>query len=1517
MSLYIADPNSVNTVNQEYNGMPTYENMYIDVSLTAQRRNRSMLVIQNDNVKLSNETGSGSVNFLGFNQNTTNYTNKFFTTNYYDESTGDNIQYESFGIESIKITTNSSFIPQVSIKFVDVRGLSFFNQEKSPYRILFDFPPPTFNLRVKGFYGKTIEYLLHLVKYTSEFKAENGNFYIDADFVAVTFAPLSDVLFRYVVNTGMLLSGGTVSLASNGKPMPKNTYELITRTKELYSKVENDIKYRTEFSEFDSLKNDVENINACIKYINDEWLNNDNTSISAPILFFGNSVTASNGGIYNIYNEIPKGNYSVVQNLIDLKVGGDSSVQNKDVYIGYKKNVSNSNTINVLTSGLDNSKYFDYLNKFIISLNNLYSSNVTLITDDMTFVSYILLTEENFNMICIKLTPLLIELNKQLVSKNNRRVVLSDKVNEIVNDAVSDTLNMKPTIYNIFSVILNDVDTFFKTLKDVSFEAENNHHNLPQYKSIILNSKASYEDDSYIYAFPSIIDEQYNGNTTQQILVSPKKISDKMDKHFPEMDFIDKFLNTFANQAVEEENLMDRVNSDGSYVWIPNTTLNSNVFSVETAYSSINPFTGKFEEKNIINALLNRFYVISQYTHYSVFWQDDVYAKTYGEAEAINLAMAINSIECIDLLKKLFENYNQDNLTSFYTNVLSKAENYTTINNSTVMPNGYDYDNDSNNNSSETIAISKDSDYYIGCVIIDGKLNEVIPTSGPIKTFYDKFKPSWVKFFDKYELGVIDYNLLYFKDYGDDIQITNFYSGINKNVYHHYPTVFSDLFYNNDDIFTRYTEKYNKILTFLNNNNVNVEVKAMYVLAMCSRFIVLPDDILINAGIYEVPFFYLSLIGAILNDIDKSKYNQVLAFFNNLGDEIECVLAANNFEKFANMCNRVKSVHDVGKFKDEYRLFLNMFNDSLLSQYINMITEYITNDKFSFSDSLKSGGKYYPYITAKIMARKNLVLTNNMMFRTESPSNFLSIQDLNIRPDTERYRKNTNKFFESFLSMIKTQLDARKGEFSEKERKVKAMINDDDIINQTYFSFKKINDKWLANPDSNSSVYPFNGENKLIDSFIFVDRAMNPIGDTVINPEPLIDLFNDPNATLLTVISQLLSSNYFEFFPLQNFMIGNDNFLEEAFKMDVSGYVSTKPCFVCMYIGGYSQYDSTQKGNGFNSDGISSLDELSSLPDFQGENNISDVNHEIYKKTKAFKVNFGTQNQSMFTDIKVDSKEFPETNEAIQILSRLAGDESKTAPIPKGQNLYNLYENRAYSATISGLGNAMIQPTQYFEINNVPLYYGVYLILNVEHTISNNFMKTSFTGTKVAKYPKKRVTDACTFVQYDGKIGQALAYNSGDITSGLNFYLASVFKKEDFKNVRVSGKFNKVRSNGSKHQGIDLAAPIDTPILATHAGSLTVKEQVNTTNGLSWGKYVEIVNNGTDKFTTRYAHLNKYADNRKLNDVYDVKVGDIIGYVGSSGGSTGPHLHIELIANGKVYNPEPSLSSSMYEIFDK
>jgi murein DD-endopeptidase MepM/ murein hydrolase activator NlpD len=96
------------------------------------------------------------------------------------------------------------------------------------------------------------------------------------------------------------------------------------------------------------------------------------------------------------------------------------------------------------------------------------------------------------------------------------------------------------------------------------------------------------------------------------------------------------------------------------------------------------------------------------------------------------------------------------------------------------------------------------------------------------------------------------------------------------------------------------------------------------------------------------------------------------------------------------------------------------------------------------------------------------------------------------------------------------------------------------------------------------------------------------------------------------------------------------------------------------------------------------------------------------------------------------------------------------------------------------------------------------------------------------------------------------------------------------------------------HKGVDFAAPTGTPIFAAGNGIL---EYVGRNGG--YGKYIRIRHDSTYK--TAYAHLNGYK--KGISSGVRVKQGDVIGYVGSTGKSTGPHLHYEIIVNGKQINP--------------
>ncbi len=103
------------------------------------------------------------------------------------------------------------------------------------------------------------------------------------------------------------------------------------------------------------------------------------------------------------------------------------------------------------------------------------------------------------------------------------------------------------------------------------------------------------------------------------------------------------------------------------------------------------------------------------------------------------------------------------------------------------------------------------------------------------------------------------------------------------------------------------------------------------------------------------------------------------------------------------------------------------------------------------------------------------------------------------------------------------------------------------------------------------------------------------------------------------------------------------------------------------------------------------------------------------------------------------------------------------------------------------------------------------------------------------------------------------------------------------------------------HKGVDFAAPRGTPIYAAGSG---VIEKAGRNGG--YGNYIRIRHNNGLK--TAYAHMKKFAKGIKVGK--RVEQGNIIGYVGTTGRSTGPHLHFEVLKNGKQVNPKSIKSSS-------
>lgn len=196
-----------------------YEDYSMAVDLIIREYNRYSCGLSNVTGEYKDyiySTTDGTISFLsGTNikegDKSGNY--NYLTTRYTDVSMTDPVDntQECLGIESIDITYESWFHPQVTIKFVDVRGATVMLQAENAYynpnslgsnsqiyKAFFSFPYPLFILKVKGFYGKGVTYKLAINKTTIDFDANTGNFIITAEFIGHMYGIFADIPMNYI-----------------------------------------------------------------------------------------------------------------------------------------------------------------------------------------------------------------------------------------------------------------------------------------------------------------------------------------------------------------------------------------------------------------------------------------------------------------------------------------------------------------------------------------------------------------------------------------------------------------------------------------------------------------------------------------------------------------------------------------------------------------------------------------------------------------------------------------------------------------------------------------------------------------------------------------------------------------------------------------------------------------------------------------------------------------------------------------------------------------------------------------------------------------------------------------------------------------------------------------------------------------------------------------------------------------------------------------------------------------------
>ena len=156
---------------------------------------------------------------------------------------------------------------------------------------------------------------------------------------------------------------------------------------------------------------------------------------------------------------------------------------------------------------------------------------------------------------------------------------------------------------------------------------------------------------------------------------------------------------------------------------------------------------------------------------------------------------------------------------------------------------------------------------------------------------------------------------------------------------------------------------------------------------------------------------------------------------------------------------------------------------------------------------------------------------------------------------------------------------------------------------------------------------------------------------------------------------------------------------------------------------------------------------------------------------------------------------------------------------------------------------------------------------------------------------------------YHGKVWQEaywfVAENTRNYYDSKGNSMRKAFLKAPLSYTRISSGFTYKRLHPvhkvyKPHTGVDYAAPMGTPVMTIGDGTVIQREYRG-----GGGNTVKIKHNAT--YTTAYLHLSKFADGLKVGQ--HVKQGQVIGYVGSTGTSTGPHLDFRVWKNGTPIDP--------------
>lgn len=1375
---------------------------------------------------IEGKTYNGEVTTIS-NDLTTSYLNASYQEMYRDKKS----DKESLGIESVDITFDSHFYPQVNIKFIDVRGYSlmmptdmaYIGDQKARknisdnvagqfatgynnfFRALFRFPYPRFLLTIKGYYGNSITFILAVNEFKNNFNSETGNFEVTVSFIGYMYGLYTDIPLNFLICApyyGMNLETGKEKGVfwsddfrfddghggSSQEPMCTfieyiKKCDDLNKEKEKYKRGESE---NEDFNEAIKWRNEVEALELILetlfKFTKSIFMSNENRDIKI--------ITEKEDG--NIISLLCLGKTKDVEVVYDREYW-NSFV---DKYLEYEENADSK-----LNALFPDDFYKDGKpikieadkNKFKIDCDGFYTKNgeeyivnsgrtcengspITLdqLRDQNPQIYKALENEEkrdwftvrqNFADVYEKISKRISDLNTQISAKSTENVQYMD-------DACEKALGFVPTINNYFRMIFAHLDCFMSGFYDMLGRIKESKRKLSDlgFNRELTDLNKNSTDECFVPPFTAFFREEDN----RRVEIYPGSIPE--GKNLLEVKYVESLLNgalsaknnakSYIMESVNDKTYNDDINNSGADGF-------SMVSVTDIAFEGTNPYTYFKKSPNDPDMFGELLYFFTCRYLQSKFQCGDSVTEI-GISEANNyiaLHKNVPSKEFKDHLKtakdtssKIFEELN-----NFYANHGNGS--LATI----ISVSGDTVSAEKNN-----IAVYSSSDKKDGAVYYKDK-----NTSSKLSNMYGSDRSSdiekWRAMAVRGGTSIKDRIIVEPSEYRDDV-----IPGINDGTFDDnrglHTFAISSLVFN-----IYFGEKYG-------NNALEKSLSSLlvyFIKCFCpgkasstasgasgtAKWYLFfngedVDGGFSRSGLFAIYKASLMFFGALL----KGYYDNPISYYND-NNEPQYL---RGYKKYNNKENGL-----LIEFKDGTTTCEIYVQPSVLKKFEN--NEYIKNLAIRYFDEFAKSNEWKILYT-KINECIHLSPGGNDREEDERKQNEMRkmvadyifaknskygsyVYFYEVLDENENDPITLNK--DEYVAFVNALYNAYNGQKSIEEAN-NDVVDESDITEayklEAYNALKNLYDKWinsysvddfkLRSPEldysakksryvNNQSYYGLNnghGGIKEYDNFVFIDAFYNDISSRFkINPDSVYKLIvdqldNKSNYSVYEFMADICQKNRLLFLalPVLNNFYSKDG-LENIFRPQIEntmkrGFGST---YVCMYTYEVSHVLEDESQTSMCDDGITDLNDIASNAAPTTIANLFNKSQSGMPLTiPAFGVTYARQNQQYFKNINVNMDNPRVTDYSIANLFELANwknDGTLEKPYTIANDVYSIYANRSYNCSVEMLGCANIMPLMYFQLNNIPMFRGAYIITNVEHHIRAGNFSTLFTGVRVSR----------------------------------------------------------------------------------------------------------------------------------------------------------------------------------------